>query len=230
MPGCVEEPQLPASPTSSCSPPAPGGPQIHEYTSEPGHRGCPSPPPLLSLPSGGASALPKPLATAPWLSSPALCHSSHVPCGCSIPFIWGKIPPGAVSRVCLWLPPPPCRPPARTQVPLPPFGSSQHLHGHRGPMAPSLPWGDTGHSPAGSAGRGFPPGSSWRWRGFSSTPASSGRTWLRGGRAAALGPRCPARLRLRLRFLTVPATFAGANCQEGACDAALFPHRLHSPT
>lgn len=25
---------------------------------------------------------------------------------------------------------------------------------------------------------------------------------------------------------TPPAAFAGANCQDGACDAALFPHRL----
>lgn len=199
--------------------------------------GVPQLPPLSPGQSGGSSVLRKPLVAAPAASSPALCRSPpvspqpHSPSCLSRqllhPLRLGQNPPpGPVNRVHPQLPPL-RRPPGHTQIPLPTLWLF--------PVAPCVPWphsphpagGDTGHSPAGSAGRGFPPGSSWRWRGFSSAPVSSGRTWWFLQRPSP----CPRRPLARHGrgaglLLTPPATFAGENCQEGACDAALFPHQL----
>lgn len=190
----LPEPRVP--PGSCCCPP--GNPGVPLPTQPHGHSHRRRAPPVCCTPA-------------------PLAHPPHVrPFGrCSVPFIWGKIPPARpggsfLSSVLLLVslrPYPPLRP--------------------RGPR----------RSPAGSAGWGSPPGSSWRWRGSSSARASCGRTSLPGGGVGAPGgaslpapllPRRPHSLEPTVRTARVtppyfligsagePETGKSQTCSEGA--------------
>lgn len=263
VPGCAEEPRLPASPAEArrflphLSSAGGGCPQVNKYMAELRDRVCPSlGVPLLPLLSpgrfGGFSALPKSSAAAPLPGSPSLCRSPPVsslaplalpPPQAAAPFpsSGAESPPPRHSEQC------PSSAPSSSsssQTPWPYSGPPSHPVALPGssvgavaqvvPVAPWLPpcRGGRGTLTGRVCGMGLPARLFLEMEGvFINSRFFRENMVPGGGRAPALGdlslgvaaePDC--------QLLAAPATFAGANCQEGACDAALFPHRLRRRT